>query len=118
MTHIVAKFLWGGSFRIGEVQFYFRSKHTGTECTYALVSMWSEPDQELLERSSQAVYTCTYHGQDDLQVIKVKAISAIVAMVPMRPSEGDCCTHFFLIEKPGLDTLASMDVNLADNEMI
>ena len=98
------------------MQFYFQSKHTGTESTYALVSMWSEPDAQLLEQSSQAIYKCTYHGQDDLQVIKVTTISAVVAMVPMQPSEGDRCMHFFLVEKPGLDTLASTDVNLANEE--
>ena len=49
-------------------------------------------------------------------MIKVTVISAVVAMVPMRPSEGDHCTHFFLVEKPGLDTLASTDVNLANDE--
>ena len=85
---------------------------------YALVSMCSEPDTQLLERSSQVVYKCTYHGQDDLQVIKVTSIFAVVAMVPMRPSEGDHCTHFFLIEKPGLDTLVSTDVNLANDKLM
>ncbi|KAF8264312.1 hypothetical protein EI94DRAFT_1593787, partial [Lactarius quietus] len=58
-------------------------KHTGTECTYALVSIWLEPVPQLLEQSSQAFYKCTYHGQDNLQVIKVKTISAVVVMVPM-----------------------------------
>ena len=98
------------------MQFYFRSKHTETECTYALVSMWSEPDAGLLKQSSQAVYKCSYRGQDDLHVIKVTTISAVVAMVPMRPSEGDRCAHFFLVEKPGLDTLASTDLNHANEE--
>ena len=88
----------------------------GARYMYALVSMWSEPNAQLHEWSSQAVYKCTYHGQDDLQVIKVTIICAVVAMVPMHPSEGDHCTHFFLVEKPELDTLASTDVNLANDK--
>lgn len=108
---IITQFISGMSFCISEVQFYFWSRHTGMECTYALVSIWSKPDPWLLEESFQAIYACAYLGQDNLHVIKAKAISAVVAMVPMWPSDGDNSTHFFIIEKPGLDTLASVDVN-------
>ena len=49
------QFISSESFHIREVQFFFRSKHTGVEHTYAIVSMWSEPDPQLLKESSQAV---------------------------------------------------------------
>ena len=98
------------------MQFYFRHKHAGIEHTYALVSVWSEPDPQLLEESSQAVYACAYHGQDNLLVIDAKTIFAVVAMVPMRPANGDHSALFFLVDKPGLDTLASVDVNNENNE--
>jgi hypothetical protein len=78
--------------------------------------VWSEPDPRLLKESSQAVYACTYRGQDDLLVIEAKTISAVVAMIPMQPSNGDCSPLFFLIDKPGLNTLASVDVNNDNNE--
>jgi hypothetical protein len=78
--------------------------------------VWSEPDPRLLEESSQAVYACTYRGQDDLLVIEAKTISAVVAMIPMQPSNGDRSPLFFLIDKPGLNTLASVDVNNDNNE--
>ena len=77
--------------------------------------MWSDPDPWLLEESSQAVYACTYRGQDNLEVIEVKTIFAVVAMVPMKPALGDHSLLFFLIDKPGLDTLASADV-IDDND--
>ena len=78
--------------------------------------MWSEPDPQLLEESSQAVYACAYHGQDNLLVIDTKTIFAVVAMVPMRPANGDHSALFFLVDKPGLDTLALVDVNNENNE--
>ena len=71
--------------------------------------MWSEPDPQLLKESSQAVYASIYRGQDTLQVIEAKSIVAVVAMVPMRPADGDRSQLFFLLDKPGLDTLASVD---------
>ena len=83
------QFTSGESFHIGEVQFFFRSKHTGAERTYTIVSMWSEPDPQLLKESSQAVYASIYHGQETLQVIEAKSMVAVVAMVPMRPADGD-----------------------------
>ena len=98
------------------MQFYFQHKHAGIEHTYALVSVWSEPNPQLLEESSQAVYACAYRGQDNLLVIDAKTIFAVVAMVPMRPANGDHSALFFLIDKPGLATLASVDVNNENNE--
>ncbi|KAF8259056.1 hypothetical protein EI94DRAFT_1618096, partial [Lactarius quietus] len=110
------KFALGASFHIGEVQFYFRSKHTGVERAYALVSVWSEPNQQLFEESSQAVYACAYCGQDSLQVIEVKTILSVVGMVLMQPSLGDRSPRFFLIDKPGLIILMTVDVNNENDE--
>ena len=93
------------------MQFYFRDKHAGIEHTYALISVWSEPNPRLLEESSQAVYACAYRGQDNLLVIEAKTIFAVVAMIPMQPAKGDYSPLFFLVDKPGLDTLSSADVN-------
>jgi hypothetical protein len=38
----------GGTFHIGEVQFFFQSDHSGEECAYVLVLIWSEPDMVML----------------------------------------------------------------------
>jgi hypothetical protein len=104
------------TFHIGEVQFYFRSKHSGVECAYALVSVWSEPDMDLLRESSNTVYSCVYQGQTDLRVIDVKIITSVVAMVPMTPRDGDRSSHFFLLEKPGLEItgLGDVSIDIAD----
>ncbi len=76
-----------------------------------LVSVWSGPDTDLLEESSNTVYLCVYRGQVDLRVIDAKAITSVVAMVPMTPREGDRSAWFFLLEKPGLEITALGDVN-------
>ena len=96
---------------IGEVQFYFRSNHSGAERAYALVSVWSEPDQRLLRESANTVYSCAYVGQSDLRVIHVKAIASVVAMVPMTPRDGDRSSRFFFLEKPRLEITHLGDVD-------
>jgi hypothetical protein len=105
------KFSIGGASHIGEVQFFFRSDHSGAERAYALVSVWSEPDQDLLQESINTVYLCAYTGQADLRVIDAKVITSVVAMVPMTPRNGDQSSQFFLLEKPGLEITRLGDVD-------
>jgi hypothetical protein len=73
----------GGTFHIGKVQFFFQSDHSREEHTYALVSIWSEPDMVMLQESLNTVYSCVYMDQTDLLVIDAKTISSVVAMVPI-----------------------------------
>ena len=91
------------------MQFYFRSNHSSTERAYALVSVWSEPDTDLLRESVNTVYSCVYMGEEDLRIIDVKAIVSVVAMVPMTPHNRDQSAQFFLLEKPGLAITQLMD---------
>ena len=73
--------------------------------------MWLELDLELLQDSFDMVYSCVYMGQMDLQVIEVKTIISVVAMVPMTPCDGDRSSWFFLLEKPGLEITRLGDVD-------
>ena len=84
------------------------------ERTYALVSVWSDPDMDLLRESSEMVYLCRYHGDACLWVIDVKTITSVVAMIPMTPHNADSSTHFFLLEKPGLEIQQLGDINTDD----
>lgn len=54
--------------------------------TVAMVSVYSRPDLELLQKSAQTVWSCTYHGNEALQLVSVKTIHSVVAMVPHRPN--------------------------------
>lgn len=92
--------------------------------TYALVSLFSPPDQRLLELSHGALLTCRYLGNDSLRVIPVYCILAVVGMIPhshthmtgVRNLDRDL---FFVVEKIGLEGTSlqdTTDVDLSDEE--
>ncbi len=54
----------------------------GGEYPLALVSVYSNPDRQILEESFGTSYTCQYQGDNALKVIDVKSIQALVAMIP------------------------------------
>jgi hypothetical protein len=71
------------------------------ELTLACVSCYSQPHADLLQVSRNTLWSCTH--QEAVKVVDVKSITAVVAMVPHEPfAVGE--QHFFLVEKPGLDT--------------
>ncbi|KAG2146318.1 hypothetical protein DEU56DRAFT_731694, partial [Suillus clintonianus] len=84
--------------------------------TVTMVSVYSRPDPELLQKSAQTVWSCTYHGNEALQLVSVKTIHSVVAMVPHRPKlpSGLVEDRFFLVEKPGLG-LVSVDEEMGDD---
>jgi hypothetical protein len=71
----------------------------------ALVSLYSEPHEDLLRLSYGTLWSCEYNGDRALRFINVEAIKSVVAMVPHSPViEGqDVHDRFFLVEKPGFD---------------
>jgi hypothetical protein len=79
----------------------------------ALISVYSPPDAELLKFSHGTLWSCTHEGNDGLQIINVKTIKAVVAMIPHRPTlpSGITKDRFFMVEKAGLDvTLTGIEV--------
>ncbi|KAJ7728718.1 hypothetical protein B0H16DRAFT_1225948, partial [Mycena metata] len=86
--------------RYGEVQFFFQAtiQQTGKEHTLALVSVYSDPDPEILEESFGTVSRCDYFGEEALEVIEVGDIQAGVGMIPI----GDDGAYF-VAEKLGLE---------------
>lgn len=74
--------------------------------TLAVVSMYSEPHPDLLSTSHGTFVSCQYFGDDALVVIEVSRIESVVAMVPHNPPHSlDSESHFFLVERPGLDVV-------------
>jgi hypothetical protein len=69
----------------------------------ALVSLYSLPHEELLEYSHHTLLSCVYEGDARLQVIDIKSIMSVVAMVPHHPFLEDPLDRYFVVEKPGLD---------------
>ncbi|KAG1844003.1 hypothetical protein C8R48DRAFT_780461 [Suillus tomentosus] len=83
--------------------------------TVAIVSVYSRPDPELLQKSMQTVWSCKYHGDEALQLVSAKSIQSVVAMIPHRPKlqSGVVEDRFFLLEKPGLG-LVTVDEEVKD----
>jgi hypothetical protein len=80
--------------------------------------MWSEPDARLLNLSHGTLYVCSHMG-GDLRVIEINSIVSVVALIPMKPSDGVACERFFVVEKPGLDAFIigqGDDLNPVDYE--
>ena len=73
----------------------------------ALVSLYSAPDPDLLEISSDTLLVCKYHGDASLVLVEAQSIKSVVVMVPFmeKPEGGSSRCHkgrFFVVEKPGL----------------
>jgi hypothetical protein len=77
---------------------------------FALASVYSSPNQEILEKSSNALWTCEYSGHEGLQVFPVTWIKSCVAMPPLNKPADE---WFFVCEKMGL-AVASMGGNVED----
>jgi hypothetical protein len=95
----------GGTPAIAEVEYFFRLRFGDTVYSLALVSVFSPPDQEILELSSHAAYICHHGGTEALVVVEVKAITAVVSMVPdyQVTSDGDIIipeNRYSLMEVP------------------
>ncbi|KAG1822722.1 uncharacterized protein BJ212DRAFT_1262965, partial [Suillus subaureus] len=81
----------------------------------ALISIYSLPDAQLLDFSHGTVWSCIHEGDNGLQIINIKTIRAVVAMVPHCPTlpSGITKNRFFMVEKAGLDvTLTGVKVEV------
>jgi hypothetical protein len=106
--------------RIAEVYFFIHLRHEGEELGLALVSLYSEPDSELLRISHGTLWSCEHQGDLALKFIDVRAIKSVVAMIPHSPviRGQEAPDRFFLVEKPGFDValIAGSEENIAATE--
>ncbi|KAI6114440.1 hypothetical protein F5141DRAFT_1213629 [Pisolithus sp. B1] len=74
----------------------------------ALVTLYSQPDTDLLEKSYGVLPSCTKLGEASLQVIKISDIWSVVAMILHRPIiHGVAKERYFLVEKTGMEIIWS-----------
>ena len=66
-----------------------------------MVSLYSDPCQDLLKLSYNTLLSCTH--DKGMRVIDVKTIRSVIAMVPHKPFHEDTQQRYFIVEKPGLD---------------
>lgn len=70
-----------------------------------MASLYKAPDIDLLQQSSNTLWSCCAGGNTSRCVIDVKVIKSVVAMVPHSTSSlgAEWEGRFFVVEKPGLD---------------
>jgi hypothetical protein len=64
------------------VLFYFRAEIEQEPNAFALVDLYSDPDEEFIRESYSTVWSCGQAGGEHLFVIPAKSILSIVAMIP------------------------------------
>ncbi|EAU82543.2 hypothetical protein CC1G_11002 [Coprinopsis cinerea okayama7 len=89
--------------RFAEVQFYFLADEKNLSTAKAVVSLYSEPNHELLEQSKNTLYACSYHGPHSLRIIPISSIISLISMQPMPAHPGERDDLWFPVEKSGLE---------------
>lgn len=97
-----------GSTFLGEVLYYYQCRINGTLSTLAVISVYSSPLPELLSQSHGTFTLCKYLEDQNLIVINVTCIRAVVAMIPHTPPGmvdmvGTEDKYYYLVKRPGLD---------------
>ena len=108
--------------QVADVEYFFRLRFGDIVHSLALISMFSPPDEAILEESHHAVYLCHYAigGAAALTVVDVKSITSVVSMVPdyQVTAEGDIIipnNRYSLVDAP-LIKLASLCGALGDDD--
>ncbi len=102
-----------GKTAFGEVRYYFKAalQPESPENGFAMVSVYSDPDADLLESSCHTLWSCEYTGDNSLQVVSIKDIESVVAMVP-HPIPADIALanklrgRVYVGEQMGLDVIS------------
>ncbi|KAK7684345.1 hypothetical protein QCA50_012669 [Cerrena zonata] len=92
-----------------EIHFYFCFPTNGQFKTLTLMSLFGEPDRDLLQHSQETLVVCEYRGNTALLMVEITQIVAVVAVPPLPktyniPSMDTKQLHY-VVEKPGLDIL-------------
>lgn len=77
-----------------------------------MVSLYSPPNEDLLRKSFNTLYSCSYTGQENLRVVNVKTIKSVVAVIPHsivavedEIAAAEVAGKVFIVEKLGLDVM-------------
>lgn len=90
-----------------EVQYYFLyaldPEQPDKLTAYALVSLYSNPSNDLLVESHNELWACFYRGDFGLRVISIENILSTVSMQLLPQIPGDPEGLWFVVEKTGID---------------
>jgi hypothetical protein len=82
---------------------------------YALVSVYSRPDQDMLEESYGVLWACQYEGNQQLIVIPVKTILSVVSIQPLPKQNDREDGLWFVLEKSGVEEVEIMEFGDPDD---
>lgn len=85
---------------VAEVQFFF---YTQDLTPKAVISLYDDPDMDLLARSFNVVYACNFERYEKLRVVDVAQIQSVVSMQPFPEWADPYVGLYFLVEKSGLE---------------
>ena len=98
----------------GEVKYYFLKTFGNESQAFALVSLYSPPNEYILRMTHHTLLVCRYRGDIALIVVAIESILSVVAMAPFRFLVDGQDEQYFMIEQPGLDVIEAD--TLEDNE--
>ena len=101
----VLQILHHDAIHFAEVLFFFTKTFGGETRAFALVSLYSPPNDYLLDSTYDTLVVCRYQDDTTLKVIDAKSVLSIVAMVPFRYTVDGLDNYYFMIEKIGLDVV-------------
>lgn len=73
------------------------------------MALYSLPHAELFRDSFKTLYACTPSGVEDLRIIDITSIQAVVAMIPMPHVDGDPPGLWTPVEKSGMDDMDGLE---------
>ena len=82
---------------------------------FALVALYSPPNQYPLRYSHGTLIACRYQGEETPVVVDVKSIVSVVAMVSFQYNIDGLDNYYFVIEKIGLEVV---DVDTQEDEQM
>jgi hypothetical protein len=92
-----------GTTQFAEVRYYFEYQLDSTSATtqcLALLSLYSLPNPDLLECSTQTYISCSPLGDVGVIAVNIKSINHVIAMIPEVCFGED---HFYMAPRPGAD---------------
>lgn len=89
------------------MHFYFQLNLGHGLQTFALVALYTPPNERLSKLSYGTLLSCKFQGTDALRVIPINTIVSVVGMVPHPQSTGldphEAHNAVFVVEKLGLE---------------
>ena len=73
------------------------------------MSLYSPPNEYLLQKSHTTLAVCRYPDEGALVVIDAKSILSVVAMIPFNFLIDNNSDQYFMIEQVGLDVVEADD---------